>query len=221
MATYGYLLFFWRHNFNNINLDEKGETVKVKKIVATVLRVIGCAMIILSVLFIILSTIQQNNAVKNVQEITSAIHNILPDITISVPRQTSNPQMPVMEIDHQNFIGLIEASGYSKELPIHSSWSPNKISSYPCRFSGSVYSNNLIIGGSSDTGQFDFMKNISLNDSIYVTDFYGYKYGYLVTDIQTTTDVSAETLNSFDADLLLFAPDKYTFDYLIVCCKLL
>lgn len=201
-------------------MDEKGETVKVKKIVATVLRIIGCAMIILSVSYIIISTIQQNNAVQKVEEITSAIHDVLPDVTISVPQQTSNPQMPVMEIDHQNFIGLIEASGYSNQLPIYSSWSPNKISSYPCRFSGSVYSNNLIIGGSSNTGQFDFMKTISLNDTIYVTDFYGYKYGYSVTDIQTTTDVSAKNLNSFDADLLLFAPDKYNFDYWIVCCKL-
>lgn len=184
------------------------------------LSIIGYVMIILSVSFVIISTIQQNNAVKKAEEITSAIHDVLPDITISVPQKISNLQMPVMEIDRQNFVGLIEASGYSKELPIYSSWSENKISSYPCRFSGSVYSNDLIICGSSNAGQFDFMKTISLNYFIYITDFYGYKYKYSVSDIQTTKDVSAQNLNSFNADLLLFAPDKYTFDYLIICCNL-
>lgn len=194
--------------------------MKTKNIIATLLSIIGCLMIGISITFVVVSTIQQNNAVKNLEEIISKIHNVMPDVTNFVPNETSNTQMPVMEIEEQDFIGIIEIPNYEKELPIYASWDKRKLTYYPCRFSGTTYNNSLIVGGKSNEGQFDFMKTISLYDYVYVTDFYGCRFSYSVTDIQITDDVSAENLNSYDADLLLFAPDEHSFDYTVISCKL-
>lgn len=194
--------------------------MKRKKVIATVLSIVGCVMISISVAYVVISTVQQNNAVKNAEEIIAEIHNVLPDVTDFVPKEATNTDMPVMEIEQQNFVGIIEVPSYTKELPIYASWDKRKLTYYPCRFSGSSYNNNLIIGGNSNTGQFDFMKTISLNDDVYITDFYGCRFKYSVTDIQITKDVSAQNLNSYDADLLLFAPDKYSLDYTVISCEL-
>ena len=88
------------------------------------------------------------------------------------------------------------------------------------RFSGSMYSGSLIIGGSDNPGQLDFMKLITGGDTVYLTDMTGGRYSYTVTEILKTTDVSHDNLAAGDAALVLFVRNTYGFDYTVVRCAL-
>lgn len=135
-----------------------------------------------------------------------------------MPDDRIDVTMPMTEVDGLNFAGIIELPAYEALLPVYGTWDKNKVSDFPCRYMGSMYDGSLIIGGSDNVGQFDFMKVITDGDFVYVTDMTGARYAYVVTEIKKSKDASTDNLISKNADLVLFARNTYAFDYTIVRC---
>ncbi|MBQ8287930.1 MAG: hypothetical protein IJX76_04065 [Clostridia bacterium] len=92
-----------------------------------------------------------------------------------------------VEVDGLNFCGIIEIPEYNRELPVYASWESDRVSHYPCRYTGSIYQNGLVIGGSDNSGQLDFMKRIVNDDTVCFTDMTGLRCSYTVTSIVRTT----------------------------------
>ena len=128
--------------------------------------------------------------------------------------------MAAMEVDGMDFVGIVDIPAYGRELPVYGHWEAGKVSSFPCRYTGSIYDGSLIIGGSDNAGQFDFMKLITVSDPVHITDMTGARYSYTVTDIRITRDVSTGSLRGQNADLVLFARNTATLDYTLVLCHL-
>ena len=148
------------------------------------------------------------------------LYSLMPEPYDSFPDNRTSPAMPMVEIDGRNYIGILEIPAYGTSLPIGSQWDSGTVSEYPCRYLGSTYDSSLIIGGSDNKGQLDFVKKISNEDLITVTDTTGQRFTYKVTDIRRTKDVSTENLTSKEADLVLFARNTYSLDYTVIRCTL-
>lgn len=192
--------------------------VKNKKL-TSLLIIIGIGLIVLSVITVFSSQILQNTAYTNAKQIVSKMRYLMPETRSGYSENRADVTMPMLELDGANFIGIFDLPIYDVTLPIYAEWKKENITKYPCRYSGSVYDDSLIIGASDNQGQFDFMKIITTGDVMYVTDVTGLRYSYTVDKIEKTKDITTENLTSEDSDLVLFARSTYSFDYTIIRCK--
>ncbi len=191
-----------------------------KKKFTSVLIGIGIFLILSAVILGIFDIIKNSPNTKACQEIIFEMRGLMPEIQNGVPDSKTNISMPMLEIDGMNFIGIIEIPAFNITLPVYSTWNTAKLSKFPCRYMGSVYNNTLIIGGSDNKGQFDFMKIISENDYVFFTDTTGMRYSYRVDNIEISKDASTESLKGEKGDLIFFARNTYSLDYTIVRCAL-
>lgn len=195
--------------------------MKTKRIkLSSILSFAGIILITASCFLIIFSSVSQSSNVKKAAEIAAELKSLMPEPQNGFPDDRSNTSMPTAQIDGVDFSGIIEIPAFGTELPIRSDWKKSRISSYPCRLTGSMYSRDLIIGGSDNKGMFDFMKYISGGDYVFVTDMSGTRFSYRVSDIVQISDPSAENLMSDDSDLVFFAKNTYSFGYTAVRCKI-
>ena len=190
-----------------------------KRRLSDVLTVIGIALVVISVTAVTVSFILQKSAAKKATAIAAELRALVPETQSGFPDGRDNTDMPTAEIGGVDFVGVIEIPAYGTSLPIRAEWKPLRISSYPCRLTGSTYGGDLIIGGSDAEGQFDFMKFITGGDRIFVTDPSGVCFSYRVTDIIRTNDASIESLITDEDDLVIFVKNTYSFGYKAVRCK--
>ena len=191
-----------------------------KKKRTLLIMVSGILLIAASAAVILFSYTAQNKAEEEAKQAVTAIFDLIPEVYTGAPDGRQNTEMPVMELGGEDFAGIVEVPLYNRVLPLGSAWGKYRVTKHPCIYTGSMYDGSLVIGGSENPGQFDFMKQITGGDLITVTDMTGMRYSYLVSDVQKTKDVSYENLTSLDADLVLFARENYGTGYTLVLCNL-
>ncbi|MBE6617074.1 MAG: sortase [Ruminococcaceae bacterium] len=182
------------------------------------LLMIGVAFIVAAVLITVVPMISQKIARSKNTEILGQMYSLIPQVRAGSVDDRIDMDMPSLEIDGMNFVGIIEVPKHSVHLPVYSSWDGGKVSRFPCRYTGSIYDGSLIIGGSDGAGQFDFSKTISIGDTVSVTDMTGARYSYRVAWVEITDDVSRENLASLDAELVLFMRSSTSIKYTVIMC---
>lgn len=194
------------------------KNVKRKKL-PTVLVAIGSILVIGSAALLIGTQLAGSRAGERAQAFADKIQSLMPETSQGVWEERTDTEMPVAEVDGENFIGLIEVPVYNVRLPVCSGWDKTKVSSYPCRYMGSVYDGTLIIGGNDHQAQLAFADQIDIGVPVYVTDMEGKVYMYSVSMVERAQDASTDVLVSENADLTIFVRDTYALDYIIVRCK--
>ena len=187
----------------------------------TILQVLGISLILVSLSLLVFSQYMIHQSSGNTMHLVETIDTLLPKRTSGFPGMYSNPQMPVLQVEENDFVALIDVPGFGTVLPVGSSWDTHKLSSYPCRFWGSIYDNSMIIGGCSLPGQFDFFEKLDPGSTIIVTDMMGIEYTYTVVRIDHATSATYERLCEGSFPLVLFAGNRYSTQYLIIRCELM
>jgi len=200
--------------------EEVGMKKGKSSLITGLLSVFGVLLIVGAVLLTVLQSVGQNVTAERNRDILEQMYALMPTVHSGGVDDRIDVSMPMLEINGEDFVGIIEIPLYHKQLPVYGSWSKHKVSSFPCRFDGNLYDGSLIIGGSDGAGQFDFMKNISIGDSVFLTDMTGGRYYYKVDWVELTSDATSETLASDTADMVLFARNSYSLDYTVVRCSL-
>lgn len=135
----------------------------------------------------------------------------IPDYEVSREEVSSSeeeiiPDMPVIEVDGHNYIGTISVPELSIELPVMDEWRDNyddlKIS--PVRYSGSVYTNDMVIAGHNYRSHFNPLHNASVGMEVIFTDAYGTVYVYEIVELETIEPTDINGMIIFDSDLTLF-----------------
>jgi sortase A len=156
-------------------------------------------------------------AAKAAGEYARTLRTLIPEPQGAVPEQRQDNAMAVLSLNGTDFVGILEMPAFGSSLPVGADW--GNTSRHPCRFSGSVYDGSIRIGATSQPGQYDFFREISVGDSLYFTDMTGNRYGYVVTDIRYTTHADMEGTPGRDADLLLFIRNVYAFEHILIYCS--
>ena len=151
---------------------------------------------------------------KAAAEYTQTLRALIPEPQGAVPEQRQDNAMAVLCLSGRDFVGILEMPRFDSALPVGADWGSS--SRYPCRFSGSVYDRSIRIGATSQPGQYDFFREISVGDSLFFTDMTGNRYSYTVTDIRYTKHADPE---SREADLTLFIHNVYAFEYIQIYCS--
>lgn len=156
---------------------------------------------------------------QKAKEYVSVIRELIPEPQGAVPEERRDNRAPVLSIDKMDFIGILEMPRYESTLPVSSDW--GHLTKYPCRFSGSIYDRTIQIGATSQKGQYDFYREISVGDTVIFTDIEGNRYTYTVTNLQYESHADQTILNREESALILFIKNVYAFEYLIVFCDVL
>ena len=100
--------------------------------------------------------------------------------------------MPAVEIDGIKYIGILEIPKLDIELPIINELDYSELKNAPCRYSGSVYSDNLIIAGHNYKSHFGRLKELQTGDSVIFTDADGNRFTYAV---ETSEELAADAVD--------------------------
>ena len=150
------------------------------------------------------------------------VHTIrtrIPEPQAAVPEERRDNTMSVLSIEGTNFVGILEIPKYSSVVPVCGDW--GETWKYPCRLSGSVYDRTMQMGGTSQKGQFDFYREISVGDLVFFTDMEGNRFSYEVTNIRYEAHADQTALRREDAALTLFIQNVYALEYLVIFCDVL
>jgi len=180
--------------------------------------VLGCLLILSSLILLILLQVQTNRAEQSNAKIVQTIEAILTDRTEGTKDPEQISDMPVLELYGEDFAALLEIPSYGLKLPVCNDWSQGNVVSYPCRFSGTAYNGSLIIGGYDQAGQFDFFDRIYDGAAVILTDMTGTAFSYEVQRVERSMSAEADVLMDSDADLTLFVRDAQLLEYIILRC---
>lgn len=157
-----------------------------------------------------------DNSKEQIESYVQTIQTAIPEPQGAVLEESSDNIMPMLSIEGTDFIGLLELPLYESVLPVCSEW--GSITRYPCCFSGSIYDGSMQIGATSQKGQYDYYREISVGDQVYFTDMTGNRFGYEIRDLQYVKHADKEVLENEDTELILFVKNLYGFEYLVIYC---
>lgn len=147
----------------------------------------------------------------------NTIRSLIPEPQGAALEERRDNTMSVLSIDGTNFAGILEMPKYGSALPVCADW--GKVTKYPCRFNGSIYDRSIQIGATTQAGQYDFYREISVGDPVFFTDMEGNRFSYTVSGIRHEAHTDQAALHKEDAALTLFIKNIYAFEYIVVFCN--
>jgi sortase A len=112
--------------------------------------------------------------------------------------------MTEVEIDGYAYIGYLSIPNLGLELPVMSSWSYSQLRRAPCRYSGSVRGEDLVLMAHNYKNHFGRISRLNLNDSVSFTDMDGITTQYKVAALDILESTAVETMTAGEFDLTLF-----------------
>lgn len=151
------------------------------------------------------------------EALVQTMRTLIPEPQSAVPEARRENTMAVLPVDGADFLGILELPAYNSALPVCATWGDT--GQYPCRLSGSVYDRTLQIGATSQTGQYDFYRELSVGDAVFFTDVEGNRFSYEISHIRHESSADQTVLQREDAALTLFIQNLYGFEYIVIFCN--
>jgi sortase A len=192
---------------------EKGAVIRKIFILAGICLLVG-AMVTLAVW-----RWNIHHSEKQSQYYVDTLRALIPEPQNAVPEERRDNTMSVLSIDGTDFVGMVEIPRYGSALPVCADW--GKTSKYPCRFSGSIYDSTMQIGATTQKGQYDFYRDLSVGDTIIYTDVEGNRYTFSITSLHYEKNADQAALQREEVPFTLFIKNIYSFEYLLVFCNVL
>lgn len=131
----------------------------------------------------------------------AAVENVPQIVSATRPRKT---EMPVVEIDGEDYVGFVAIPTLGLELPVTAKWSYTKLKNTPCRFTGDMYSDDLVIMAHNYDRHFGGLKELRVGDSVTFTDMDGETIAYVVAAKDILDPNAVEEMTAGEYDLTLF-----------------
>ena len=166
----------------------------------------------------------------------NAAEEILPALLDEMPDEPAVPDQPLgtpveyldedtltmteAEIDGERYIGWLDIPVLELELPVMSEWSYPRLKTAPCRYSGSVRGEDLVLLGHNYTRHFGKLDRLRVGDEVLFTDMDGvvYRYEVAARDILDADAVAEMTAGEYD--LTLFTCDATGARRITVYCDM-
>ena len=113
-------------------------------------------------------------------------------------------EMPVKTINGRDYIGVLSIPSLELELPVISQWDYPALKVAPCRYSGSLYQDNLIICAHNYASHFGKLKELQPGDIVLFTDMDEHVVTFQMVERETLNPMDAEGMEAGDWDLTLF-----------------
>lgn len=133
-----------------------------------------------------------------------------PDLPVMLPESMVAPQdpayrtMPEVAIDGVPYVGYLNIPALGLELPVIGQSNEENLEIAPCRFFGTVYQKDFVIGGHRYRRHFRKLSTLGYGEHLSFTDMEGNVYIYEVVECEVLEPNQAQYLCSGEWDLSLF-----------------
>lgn len=130
----------------------------------------------------------------------------LPSEADDIPPHILNPDlaMPETLISGVAYIGILEIPDLNLVLPIASQWNPNTARTAPCRYAGSVYSNDMVVAGHNYQKHFGKLPSLPMGTLLRFIDIEGNAFFYEILECETVQATDIDGMCTGEWDLTLF-----------------
>ena len=130
---------------------------------------------------------------------------LLPQLQVPVELLTEEDKaMTEAEIDGYMYIGYISIPEQELELPVMSTWSYPQLKIAPCRYSGSVRGEDMVLMAHNYVSHFGKLSNLELGSKVWFTDMDGTVTAYEVVGKDLLPPTAVDEMTAGDFDLTLF-----------------
>ena len=127
------------------------------------------------------------------------------------PVEYLSPEELVMtekKINGYDYIGYICIPELGLELPVMSDWDYNKLQVSPCRYSGTLRGEDLVIMAHNYSTHFGRISRLTAGSAVVFVDMDGKVWNYQVAAMDVLSGDSVEEMTAGEYDLTLFTCDK-------------
>lgn len=174
------------------------------------MMIMGTALITAALALFLHNRQEQDQAAQAVEDLMpQLVEAILEQKQATVPGETAGtePQvqeMTVVEINGYSYIGFVGIPSLGLELPVMADWSYPKLQVSPCRFTGSIYTQDLVVMAHNYPKHFGNLKDLRAGDTVTFTDMDGQTLYYEVKALDILDRNAVEDMIAGEFDLTLF-----------------
>ena len=128
------------------------------------------------------------------QGLIEEINEAVKDGLTALPYGSADTPMPTTMIDGYEYIGILEMPSLNLSLPVMKEWDYDRLKISPCRFTGSYYTDDLVICAHNYAKHFSPIKWIEIGADVYFTNVEGLTIHYIVTNRETVEPTDVETM---------------------------
>ncbi len=115
-----------------------------------------------------------------------------------------NNEIPTIQYNGINYIGIITIEKINVKLPVISSYSQDYLKIAPTLYQGNIYENNAVIIAHNYKSHFGNLDKLSLKDKVVFTDINGNEFNYEVVNKEDIDEKNSFQLDTGEWDLTLF-----------------
>jgi sortase A len=143
---------------------------------------------------------------KQSEQTAALLHEIIPGYGTSSGGYSAATatEMQTVEIDGQEYIGVLDIPSLSLSLPVSKDWDYSLLKLSPCRYRGSFLDNSMIVAGHNYHEHFGMLYQLQAGDSVIFTDTLGTVYKYKVVMVEILSGNEVDEMESGNWDLTLF-----------------
>ena len=148
-------------------------------------------------------------------QVLEQLHEVIP-LTVDVrpepgeatplPDYVLNPAMPMPEqtVNGRAYIGFVSIPALELELSVASHWDYEALNISPCRYFGSVYTDDLVLSAHNYDSHFGRLNTLQPGDEICFTDVDGNVFHYQVALVELLGSTAVEEMTASGFPLSLF-----------------
>ena len=194
----------------------------MKKKIAVFLMVSGIVFIIAAALLFCYNNYENQRAHKASEELMKTLRTQIEaaEIESDAGEDFFDEEMKTKVIDGYEYIGYLSLPDLNIDLPIMSQWDYKRLKISPCRYFGSVKTNNLVIAAHNYRWHFGYLGHLEEGDLIIFTDMDSKKYSYNVSSVEILLPTDVEKVKNSSDDLILYTCTYGGEKRIAVRCKL-
>lgn len=179
--------------------------MKLKK--GTIMMWMGTALLLAALALFCYNTMEDRSAGATAQATVTQLLAVIPETpqrkSVSDPYDTPEREMEKITLDGLDYIGLLTIPGQGLELPIAAAWDDETLKAAPCRYSGSLEGNDLVLCGHNYRRHFGRLENLRIGDAVLFTTVEGNRLSYQVSSIEAVqpTDMESMVLSGYPLTL--------------------
>ena len=113
-------------------------------------------------------------------------------------------EMTVKEIDGYGYIGYISVPALNIDLPVMSEWDYDRLKISPCRYYGSIKTDNLVIAAHHYIVHFKYLGRLQPGDTVIFTDMDAGVHNYEVDSVEQLLPTDVDKVKDSGSDLILY-----------------
>ncbi len=168
--------------------------------------VLGGLLILAAAALLLYNNWDNARAGSDAQDVLEVLQENTGDSGVNIPiyNRPENGEMDIIEIDGYEYIGTLTIPSLELELPVMSEWSYPGLKIAPGRYTGSAWTDDLVICGHNYTRHFGNLKYLETGDTLYFTDVNGNVFHYEVGEVIILQPTDVEEMIDSEWDLSLF-----------------